>query len=233
MNGDPGLPKLHVVAHLHYEHLLSPLLEQLANIPDDLPYMLTLTYSGRSPAFLASARAQPQVTEVHRVPNQGRDVGPFLELVRRGVLQPTGPVLKLHGKRSPHRADGDAWRRALWHGVLPSGDVARKSYQLLVNELCPTVLAPSQAWVTSGPEDCNYPRIKKVLSGHVELATHFTYAAGSTFWSNAAFIARLRHLSLGINDFEREAGQLDGTLAHAMERAFGVIADQRWNVPQR
>ena len=52
----------------------------------------------------------------------------------------------------------------------------------------------------------------------------FCFPAGSMYWFRIAALSRLLDESLvSIDEFEFEAGQLDGTLAHAIERIVGII----------
>ena len=58
----------------------------------------------------------------------------------------------------------------------------------------------------------------------------FHFFAGSMFWFSPASLLPLTLLSLQNVDFEPEMGQLDGTLAHAIERFVGLLAE-RMGIP--
>ena len=49
------------------------------------------------------------------------------------------------------------------------------------------------------------------------------FPAGSMYWLKPAMIAMIKALMLAPEEFEVEAAQLDGTLAHAFERALGFL----------
>lgn len=49
------------------------------------------------------------------------------------------------------------------------------------------------------------------------------FPVGSMFWARVAAIRPLLDLALTPDHFPPEAGQMDGTLAHAIERMLGVV----------
>ena len=78
-----------------------------------------------------------------RYPNRGRDVLPFVHLVNAGVLDGYRAVCKVHTKRSPHREDGDHWRRHLIAGILPEGCTATTLARFLA-------MPEAAVWVADG-----------------------------------------------------------------------------------
>lgn len=221
--GGPEAPApVAVVLHLYHADLWEEMRAALEPFAFDLFVTLTGPAAGgdlpaRIPREVPGARAWA-------LPNRGRDVLPFLHLAASGLLAPYAAVLKLHGKASPHRADGAAWRRALLAGVL---DPARTEARLLA------FLADDAAglWVADGhgggEADWGMNRARATaLLARAGIAPEgpLRFPAGSIFWMKPAVVAGLARLGLGPADFEPEMGLVDGTAAHAVERIVGAVA---------
>lgn len=221
----PPLPppqvRVALVAHAFYPELVPELLRCHRWLPLGSPLHLTTTPQSYG-AVCAATSGVPGVT-IHIVPNRGRDIAPFLEVLDSGELDAFDAVLKLHTKRSMHLWDGDI-RRRLFYLALAGGP-ARVHRILTLFEAASTGIV---GWRPSYRRNRyfwqrNRKRGSELIArmGGSE-DTPLGFFEGSMFWVRPAALRRLRRLNLDLEDFEIEAGQTDGTLHHAAERIFCV-----------
>ena len=226
---DPDRPKAPqaITIHIYYPELWDEFRETLARL--DIPFDLFVTITWRGDETLElKARIQADFPGawVMAVPNKGRDILPFLTLVNAGAFTGYRAVAKLHTKKSPHRADGDDWRRHLIEGILPPEGLAAK-LDSFVND------SEAAFWVADGQHFTglewwgqNLERTRQVLA-RAEIALPdgvLSFPAGSIYWIKPLMIAMLRSLKLDADMFETETAQVDGTLAHSVERVLGFLA---------
>lgn len=170
------------------------------------------------------------------VENRGRDILPFLKGLRTLDLPDADIGLKLHTKRSPHRADGSDWRKFLSASLLQCDEQnGLLGYSLLKTEPRIGLIAPEAHLLPlNGRTSINDTMMSDVLaclygrdsSGGVVMDR---FAAGSMFWFRRSAFDPL--LAPDIDSlFAAERGQLDGTAAHAMERLFATIIEQHGHI---
>ena len=158
-------------------------------------------------------------------PNRGRDVLPFLSLCKtlkaRNIQY--DKLCKLHTKKSLHRIDGSQWLEELVDSLLPI-EGAQKINSLFVNGvgmLIPKGHALALTEFMGGNE--SLLNIILDLNGAMARKTSSSYfASGTMFWLRGDVLARLNDDERAF-DFEYERGQVDGTLAHAWERAIAIL----------
>nr|WP_090271354.1 glycoside hydrolase family 99-like domain-containing protein [Thalassovita taeanensis] len=226
---DPDRPKARfaVVAHVYYPDLWPEFAETFARLPIDFDLYVTLTYRGEeSDALAAEIREQFPHAKVVPISNRGRDILPFLLLVNAGALEGYEAVCKLHTKKSPHREDGDHWRQHLIGGILPEEGLPA---------LLDTFLSDPEAafWVADGQHfnstewwGSNF-EVTRYLMRRIEMEIGpdvLSFPAGSIYWMKPLMVGLLKSLDLREESFEEEEAQVDGTLAHALERAMGFLA---------
>jgi lipopolysaccharide biosynthesis protein len=214
-----------VLLHLFYPDLIDWFAERLAATASDLDLMITVPDSW-SEADLARARTAFPSAHLAITENRGRDIRPFVEALRRARALGYSTFCKLHSKRSPHMAKGDAWRTQLFDGLL-GGEAASQALSAFAEDPKLGLLAASKARMRIGDPDvmANNAAGVERLSARMDLkpAPETPFAAGSMFWGRLEAFAPLSDLPDAEIGFEPELGRIDGTTAHAIERLTGAI----------
>ena len=221
-----------VVAHVFFPELLEDLVRRLASIP--VAFDLIVTNASGEPIRVDQALLPNTVNVlVLEVENRGRDLWPLAQVVNAGLLDPYHLVLKIHTKRSAWRDDhdglpgtGSAWRDQLLDAILADGENVTAILEAFATNprlglvtADGSVLGP-EFWGDNEGATANLLRRLELVLQRTEL----TFAAGSMYWARGFLLQGLRALCLSAADFENEAGQVNGTTAHALERLVGIVA---------
>ncbi|QYX58446.1 glycoside hydrolase family 99-like domain-containing protein [Roseovarius sp. SCSIO 43702] len=227
---DPGREKARFAIHLHiyYPDLWPEFASRLSQLSVGADLYVTITWRGDETSWLADDIREAFPTAfVTPVPNRGRDILPFLRLVEAGAFDGYEGVCKLHTKKSPHRQDGDAWRRHLVGDILPPKGLSRLIQGFIDDPDAAFLVADGQKLRAADWWGSNRDKAAAILR-RVELddfTEGLSFPAGSMYWLKPLMVGMIRSLRLGEAMFEPEQGQVDGTLAHAFERAIGGLAD--------
>jgi lipopolysaccharide biosynthesis protein len=185
------------------------------SIPEDVEFQHELILSKYPQAY------------IYRLKNQGRDMAPFINIFLEIYPHQYKYVCKVHTKRSTHRQDGHIWRQDLLEKLLGSQlqvDVAKQTFDENpdIGLIAPEghVVPGSFYW---GKNETKVHMLAQ-QAGIPWNKQNFQFVAGSMFWFKPAAIYPITLLELNRSDFEDEQGQVDGTLAHALERFVGLLA---------
>jgi rhamnosyltransferase len=212
-----------LVAHVFYPELWPEVDAAWRTLPAGSPAIVT----GPPAALenLARSAGEREGLILRPTENRGRDVAPFMTLLNDGALDPFDAVLKLHTKRSMHLLDGDLRRRLLFNALAGnSANVARALRWFETSDVALVGLAPAfrrhpRYWFD------DRPRVEALCAAmRPSPPVRLGFFEGTMFWVRPSALAPLRRLGLTTQDFEAEAGQTDGTLHHALERAFTLAA---------
>jgi lipopolysaccharide biosynthesis protein len=220
------------VVHVFHLELLDELIDQLAAIP--VPFDLIVTNATGSQLTLDGARL-PQVRHclILGVENRGRDLWPLVQVVNAGLIDSHELIVKVHTKRSDWRAvhaqlggTGSDWRESLLAALLGDPRNVRAILDAFREDLLLGMVTADGSIL--GPEFWGQnERVTAGLLRRLDLVLQpgaLVFPAGSMYWSRAGVLRRLRELRMSRDDFEAEAGQIDGTTAHALERVIGLLA---------
>jgi lipopolysaccharide biosynthesis protein len=226
------LAPLAILLHIFHEDLIDEMLDKVKRTELIFDFYVTATDTLTTQAIQKIVALFPAV-RILELNNHGRDVLPFLRAIRHFKLGRYKAVCKLHSKKSPHRQDGDAWRNELFNNLLnPSGGsqtikefAESKSSGLLVPEFN---LMKAEGKILAG----SVIHLKALFAAYrLKPDWDFYFPAGTMFWASGRLLSKVNEIHIGEDQFEIEAGQLDGTLAHAYERFFGAICHKMdWKI---
>lgn len=213
-----------VCLHMYYQEAWEQIAAYLENLS---PYKIKLivTYvEGKLDTDTQTAilRDYPSA-ELCSYPNQGFDIGAFVDVLQRVNLEDYDIVYKLHAKgilrpfifiynQIFKRKD---WYYNLFNGVLSGVNVHRTVDKLMNGEKIGLVAAENLI-VKDPPHKCYFTAcIAKSLG--IQLHDDYHFVAGTCFAMRSELLQCIKRLNLGINDFEAtERGKF--SLAHGMER---------------
>lgn len=217
-----------VVLHVYYPDLWEEFAARFEALPIDYDLYVTVTWRGDETEELAEQiRARFPGATVVPVANRGRDILPFLTLVNAGALDGYEAVCKLHTKKSPHREDGDHWRKHLTGGILPETGLEPLLETFLADEEAAFWVADGQHFDSTEWWGTNLEITRHLLRRlEIEIdGSRLSFPAGSIYWMKPLMVGLLKALRLKEEQFDLETAQVDGTLAHALERTMGFLAD--------
>jgi lipopolysaccharide biosynthesis protein len=229
-----GMPKsrnkLAVVLHLYYPERWNFIKEKMTNIPGT-KWDLFVTLNEKDRDFISIIKEDYPKANIQIMPNRGRDILPFVHLARRLEKNGYKVVLKLHSKKSTHRKDGEKWFNELVTNLLPNKKRVAEILNKLSNEV--SIVGPKghyislKEYIGSNEQDLRslISRIYGTQKAQqvMEAVDRYAYFGGSMFWANMEAIKPVLDLHLMVEDFEAEAGQIDGTMAHAVERLLTML----------
>lgn len=223
---DPAAP-VAIIIHVFYEEVMDEILSYLETVKKR-PLKLYVTVT---PANFSSVNdklmKQKHPYEIFRVANRGRDILPFLKIMSRVLSDRYHYLVKIHTKKSLHRRDGHIWRRDVFNQLLTEGNLENMIDHLekhrQIGILGPEGhVIPLRSYYGSNVPCVEWYTQRMGISKEVLQSVNFV--AGSMFIARATAIEPLLNLAIGEEDFDEESGQIDGTLAHAIERLFPISA---------
>jgi glycosyltransferase involved in cell wall biosynthesis len=172
-----------------------------------------------------------KVVDVQAVPNRGRDIAPLLTMFGRRLVKEYDVVGHFHTKKSPHVADRkmvEIWTSFLLENLIGGP----KGGPMLDRILAEMSLEPNIA--IAYPDDPNVMSwtenrgAAENLALRMELGVlpeQFNFPIGNMFWIRSSLLSRFVALDLAWDDYPAEPVPIDGTMLHAIERLFGVVAE--------
>ena len=226
---DQGPLKRHdtcVILHLYHPDMWDEIQSYLSNLGNQFDLFVTTPYE--VDISEDGIRAHFPHAQIYRCENRGRDIAPFLGVFSAIAELSYKYICKIHTKKSVYLSTGKEWQRDMMDKLLGTPETVATIKRAFEQHADWGIIGPYGHVVphtfywTQNAE--NVVRLAKSLDIPTE-AIEFSYVAGSMFWFRPEALSLILRLGVRTEDFEPEQGKIDGTLAHAIERCFGMFAN--------
>ena len=219
-----------IVFHIHYEDIVEGILsEYLDPIRDKVDVFVT-TSESVSIEIIEKLKNHLPNLHISTSENRGRDIRPFLRVYPFILEKRYHICCKIHTKKSIHRIDGESLRRHAFDSLLKCN--VDKIVQQFSQDKELGMIVPPDAFLylseNSDWYDNNRPWLDELLTRMGESDQigkyQFDFPAGSMYWFRVASLTKLLDRQfIDLEEFEPEAGQLDGALQHSVERIISLL----------
>lgn len=222
--------KLAAVVHIFYVEMAAAIRALLENVPARIDVFISTNTADKKFAIEKTfADFDKGAVTVKIFENRGRDIAPAF-VGFKNIYADYDLCVHLHTKKSPHAQYLLAgWGGYLYQNLLGSSEIVAGILKILerpnVGVVFPQYFRSIRRSITWGE---NFSLTREFLSRlGLPLDERFVleFPAGSMFWFKPRALAKILDSGLTFADFPTESGQLDGTIAHAIERSFLFAAE--------
>jgi GT2 family glycosyltransferase/predicted O-methyltransferase YrrM len=225
-------PRLAVFLHLYHEGLAPEFQRYLKNIPFTFDLFVTTDSAAKAAIVTKHFTGWDKgEVEVRITPNRGRDIAPKL-LGFRDVYDRYPFVLHLHSKISDHSGALANWRGLLLETLLGSPEIVGSIFDAFtrrsdIGMIAPQHFEPVRHWINWGGNFKIAESLAQRMGEHsLSMDKPLDFPSGSMFWARSAALKPLLDLGLTFEDFDEEKAQIDGTIAHAIERLYFYVCER-------
>ena len=221
----PGLaaPRVLVLAHVFYEELWGELAAHLRRLPAPFDLAVNAVRGHVSAGWERSVIGEFPGARVNWSENRGMDIGGTIALLDGVDLSRYDLVCKVHTKMSAYDpVAGARWRQGMLRALFDDPAAVYAAFD------DPAVAMLSSRdylmdLMTVNRENC------EALCRRLGLDPGLLdgeFVSGTMFWCRSSIFAALQRAGIDPGEFPGGYAR-DGTLAHAFERVFGVLARDR------
>jgi lipopolysaccharide biosynthesis protein len=220
-----------VAVHLHLFYMEMAL--DFRHLLDAIPVPFDLFVSVPSTSEVIAAEAAfAEIENVRRIvaaafPNVGRDIGPMIAGFG-GRLALYDIVMHMHSKKSDHTVEKRDWAVQMGHNLLASRGHAISMLELFTDRpelglIFPIYHISVRKQIRWGANFKVCQQLMARMGARLIEADLPPFPAGSFFAIRGEVLRPLLAGEIKFSDFDPEAGQVDGTMAHGIERLFSIL----------
>jgi len=227
----PENPAIALQVHAFFMDVLGEIVEILNSIPYPFDCYISTDTEEKKKEIVERLENECSIhyLQVDVMDNRGRDVGPFLQQMEP-VIHNYKYIAHLHTKKSKHVDFGDDWRHFLFRNLFGGKEIISAILEkfeqddklgMIIPEVYP-IVRECLGW------DNTKEDVQKLLGSmglHAELAEFPICPVGDFFWARTDAVKILFDQNFKQTDFQEEAGQLNYTLAHVIERIWCYMVE--------
>lgn len=227
---DPGSPRLAAICHIYYDNIASEIQRYLNHIPFGFDVYISTDAAAKKAQIEAVFQNWTRgKVEVRIAPNRGRDIAPKL-ICFKDVYPGYDYVLHLHSKASKHAGVLATWRGYTYETLLGSPETVASVFDAFGRRPDLGIVAAQhfeamRHWINWGDDLKLAQPLAKRMGFTLSADKVLDFPSGSMFWARTAALKPLLDLNLAVEDFDAESGQIDATLAHAIERLYFFVCE--------
>ncbi len=222
--------KIAVHLHLYYVDLLEEFFKYFNNIPFSFDLYVSCKGGSDVEAIRKRFKRLKHVNkvDVRETINRGRDIAP-LYVQFAPEIEKHDYFLHVHSKKSLFTGKEQyGWRTYSLDCLLKDENTVRKIFALFESDKKVGLFYPetfgemhliAQDWLANA---YNGKRLLDRMGIEFDDGL-FNYPVGSFFWAKMEAVKPIFDMKLKYEDFPEEAGQTDGTIAHALERVISFV----------
>lgn len=225
-----------IAVHLHLYYV--DLLEEFVSYLNNIPFTFDLYVSCKPDSDINKINDRlSKIINVNKVDvresiNRGRDIAPLYVQFAKDIVK-YEYFLHIHSKKSLFSGQEQyGWRQYALDCLLGDKDIVNKIFSLFTSEYNIGLFFPetygdmhliAHDWLANRE---NGKRLLESMGIEFEEGL-FNYPVGSFFWAKTEALRPLFERKLKYDDFPEEAGQTDGTIAHALERVLPFVVKKQ------
>jgi hypothetical protein len=172
------------------------------------------------------------IADIQVMPNQGRDIGSLLTGFGKVLTENYDIVGHLHTKKSLYASDRELisrWKNLLLENLLggeKGGHMADSILTTMLHDPTISIVFPEDPYAMGW--GTNRAIAAKQFASRLGLSVlpeAFNFPVGTMFWMRTPLLKRFVDLDISWEDYPPEPLPTDGSMLHALERLFGVVAD--------
>lgn len=221
--------KIAVVAHIFYIDLCEEIKKYLSNIPGKVDlFISTDAESKKLDIERYFSDFNKGALDIRVFPNRGRDIAPTI-ICFKDVYCNYDVFLHIHSKKSLYNSDMNDWREYSYQTLLGTEETVKSILFLLqygdIGFVFPQHFEKIRESIRWGANYKNTQQLLSRMNVNINKKNLLEFPSGSMFWARSKAIESILKLNLTLEEFQEENGQIDGTLAHAIERSFLYMAE--------